>query len=281
MRSGSAVGRLGQRGPTSPARPGSAARREKLIASSPTKHVVGRDPGRALRAVGRRLADARERVQHLAGRVLGVLRRARERGDAERSLSPGLPAGEHLLHVGASPGPARIWPGRRRNGFFSSRLTATVRGSHRAGSSLMRAPSPMSGWRTRRGAGGSCIATVLEHADEAVRLASADARAARRLAARGARGRRRRGDAARRPSGRWGWPRSSSATRPPRSTHLRRAVAIAEPRRLDAARGRGADEPRAGADAAGRRSRRRWRGRRAPSRRWRARRARGCRASAR
>ena len=40
----------------------------------------------------------------------------------------------------------------------------------------------MSEWRTRRGAE-AAIATVLEHADEAVRLASADARAARRLAA--------------------------------------------------------------------------------------------------
>src|SRR5689334_19633425 len=65
--------------------------------------------------------------------------------------------------AGASPGPTRIWPGGSRNGFPWSGLTATARRSQLAGRSGM-------------------LDILLQSAEEAVRMASADARAARRLA---------------------------------------------------------------------------------------------------
>ena len=136
VRSGSAAGSLAWRTdePGPPWMRGSPVNVIRLA----DEDVVGRDAHRALRAAGGRLADLRERVEHLRAGSSGFCGGRVNSGDAERAPLGGLPAGRGpSRRPVASPGPTRIWPGRRRNGFSLSRLKATLRGSQRAGSSGM------------------------------------------------------------------------------------------------------------------------------------------------
>ena len=121
---------------------------------------------------------------------------------------------------------------------------------------------------------------VLELADDAVRLASADARAARRLAgeALAAADDAETRSTAERALGLAAVELGDAAAA---VEHFRRAIAIAEAAGLHAPRRRGADEPRARVDADRARARRRWPRPTAPSRIWKGRRGRGCRASGR
>ena len=87
VRSGSVFGSLARRTdePGPPWMRGSPVKRDRGLAD---EDVVGRDPHRPLRAVGGGLAEPRDRVEDLLRRVLRVLRRAREGGDAERRAGP-------------------------------------------------------------------------------------------------------------------------------------------------------------------------------------------------
>ena len=179
VRSGSAFGSRATRA-VEPGPPWIRGSPWKLIAFSPTKTWLG-----ATRAGPCARVDVALRMRASASSTSragssGFCGARWKEVTPNGRTSPGFQPVRTFCTSAASPGPTRIWPGRRRNGFFSSRLTATRRGSHCAGSSLMRATLSDVGVADKaavREAGG-----VLELADDAVRLASADARAARRLA---------------------------------------------------------------------------------------------------
>ena len=282
VRSGSVLGSVARR-TEEPGPPWSRGSPVSVIARLADEHVVGRDAHRALRAAGRGLA-------HLA--------RSRR---APRAPGPPGSAGVRVKVVTPNV--------RRSAGFQPVSTFCDVRRVARAGQDLAGAqqervllvaiegdlawvpalgqfahiehPLRSAGWRARvdvREASSHHHRARTRRRSRPPRLRRRPRRppAGRLRCSRRPRTPRR----ARPPSARWGWPRSSSAT-PTRPS--RTCAARCRWRRTAgcAARGRGADEPVLGADAAGRRSARRWSRPSARCPRWRASRGRGCRCSGR